>query len=242
MRGPTKMPIDRAEVDARRVERPGGSAGNLRTRSANAARAGVPLAARSGPGNRTGYQKKKKGFYSLRPNYLCANYNPALYSTRNTVPPPTYDDLRLDQQLCFSLYAATNAITRAYREPLARLGLTYPQYLVLLVLWEGGLHTVKSLAVALELDSSTLTPLLKRLEVAGLVTRTRDTTDQRIVHIKATAEARALRRPVSAIQKDVGCRTELSNADIHGLRLRLRSLSGALTGTLTGAPDAPERG
>ena len=158
------------------------------------------------------------------------------------MPSPAYDHLRLDQQLCFSLYAATNAITRAYREPLARLGLTYPQYLVLLVLWEGGLHTVKSLADALELDSSTLTPLLKRLEAAGLVTRTRDTTDQRIVHIKATAEGRALRRPVSTVQKDVGCRTELTNTEIDGLRLRLRSLSSSLSSSLTGAPNEPERG
>lgn len=154
------------------------------------------------------------------------------------MPSPSYDHLRLDQQLCFSLYAAANAITRAYREPLARLGLTYPQYLVLLVLWEGGRQTVKGLADALELDSGTLTPLLKRLEAAGFVTRTRDTTDQRIVHIQVTAEGRALRRPVSAVQKQVGCRTELSSAEIDSLRLRLRSLSSSLSG----ASDEPGRG
>ena len=146
----------------------------------------------------------------------------------------SYDHLRLDQQLCFALYAATNAITRAYREPLARLGLTYPQYLVLLVLWESDLQTVKSLADALELDSSTLTPLLKRLQVAGLVTRERDTTDQRIVHIRITDAGRALRRPVSAVQKDVGCRTELAAAEIDKLRKRLRSLSGSLAKTVDG--------
>lgn len=145
-----------------------------------------------------------------------------------------YHHLRLEQQLCFSLYAATNAITRAYREPLARLGLTYPQYLVLLVLWEGGFHTVKSLADGLELDSSTLTPLLKRMQAAGLVTRERDVTDQRIVHVNVTDEGRALRRPVSAIQKDVGCRTELASADLDALRGRLRVLSASLAKTAPG--------
>ena len=99
---------------------------------------------------------------------------------------------------------------------------------MLLVLWEGGFHTVKSLADGLELDSSTLTPLLKRMQAAGLVTRERDVTDQRIVHINVTDEGRALRRPVSAIQKDVGCRTELASADLDALRGRLRVLSASL--------------
>ena len=85
------------------------------------------------------------------------------------------DALYLGNQLCFSLYAATNAITRACRAPLAQLGLTYPQYLVLLERWEPdrSAHTVKGLADALQLDSSTLTPLLKRLEAAGFVSRER---------------------------------------------------------------------
>ena len=96
---------------------------------------------------------------------LCAQSNLHRHVQRPTVP--AYDHLLLDNQLCFALYAATNAVTRAYREPLNKLGLTYPQYLAMLVLWERGAHTVKSLADALQLDSSTLTPLLKRLEAAG---------------------------------------------------------------------------
>lgn len=138
------------------------------------------------------------------------------------------NDLRLGQQLCFSLYAATNAITRVYRAPLARLGLTYPQYLVVLVLLEGGSHTVKSLADTLDLDSSTLTPLLRRLDAAGFVSRERDLDDQRAVSIRLTPAGQALRRPIAAVRREVGCRTELSDAALDGLRRQLHALSAAL--------------
>lgn len=136
------------------------------------------------------------------------------------------DALRLDNQLCFALYAATNAITRAYRAPLAQLGLTYPQYLVLVVLWERDRseRSVKSLADALQLDSSTLTPLLKRLEVAGFVTRERKSDDERVVQISLTAAGRALRTPVAAVQQDVACRTRLSELEFTRFRSRLHQL------------------
>ena len=136
----------------------------------------------------------------------------------------SYAHLQLDNQLCFALYAATNALTRAYRGPLDKLGLTYPQYLAMVVLWERGVHTVKNLADALQLDSSTLTPLLKRLQAAGWVNRERDAADERVVRIRLTAQGRALRRPVSAIQKEVACRTRLSEADFIDLRSRLHDL------------------
>lgn len=141
---------------------------------------------------------------------------------------PTRDNLRLSNQLCFALYAATNAITRAYRVRLGRLGLTYPQYLVLLVLWEGGAHTVKSVADALQLDSSTATPLLKRLEAAGWVTRQRDDSDERVVRIILTTEGRALRRPVSVIQKEVACLTQMTSANFDRLRKELCTLATSL--------------
>ena len=144
---------------------------------------------------------------------------------------PTYEHLHLDNQLCFALYAATNALTRAYRGPLGRLGLTYPQYLVMVVMWERGAQTVKSLADALQLDSSTLTPLLKRLQAAGWVSRDRDADDERVVRISLTAEGRALRRPVAAIQKDVACRTRLPEADFIDLRGRLHDLVETMAGT-----------
>jgi DNA-binding MarR family transcriptional regulator len=103
------------------------------------------------------------------------------------------DPLRLDRQVCFPLYAASNLINRLYRPVLARLGLTYPQYLVMLVLWEQEPQTVGGLGARLYLDSGTLTPLLKRMEAAGLVARQRDTEDERRVQIALTDKGRALR-------------------------------------------------
>ena len=141
---------------------------------------------------------------------------------------PSYEHLHLDNQLCFALYAATNALTRAYRGPLGELGLTYPQYLVMLALWERGEHTVKNLADALRLDSSTLTPLLKRLQAAGWVSRERDAGDERVVRISLTAEGAALRRPVAAIQKEVACRTRLPESEFIDLRRRLHDLADTM--------------
>ena len=110
------------------------------------------------------------------------------------------DSPRLDNQLCFALYATSHAVTKLYRPLLARVGLTYPQYLVLLVLWEGDRRTVSELGDRLHLDSGTLTPLLKRLEAAGLVVRTRRSSDEREVEVTLTAEGRALRRVVAEIR------------------------------------------
>ena len=143
---------------------------------------------------------------------------------------PAYEHLFLENQLCFALYTATNAVTRIYREPLRKLGLTYPQFLAMLVLWERGTHTVKGLADALQLNSSTLTPLLKRLEAAGWVSRTRDPGDERIMRIELTAAGKALRRPVAAIQKGVACRTKLPEAEFVALRKQLHALAETLSG------------
>jgi DNA-binding MarR family transcriptional regulator len=136
--------------------------------------------------------------------------------------------LRLDDQLCFALYAATNAITRTYRGPLAEIGLTYPQYLVMLVLWEHGTQSVKGLADRLDLDSSTLTPLLKRLAAGGLITRLRDADDERIVRIGLTAQGSALQEPASHIQARVACRTRLSEDRFVALRGELHQLVAAM--------------
>ena len=109
------------------------------------------------------------------------------------------DLLRLDRQLCFAVYAASHAFTRLYKPRLEALGLTYPQYLVLLALWEEENQTVKSLGQKLFLDSGTLTPLLKRLEAAGHVTRRRDAEDERQVRIGLTEQGRALRTRASSV-------------------------------------------
>ncbi|MFZ5707865.1 MAG: MarR family winged helix-turn-helix transcriptional regulator [Pseudomonadota bacterium] len=103
------------------------------------------------------------------------------------------DPLLLDRQVCFPLYAATNLLNRLYGPVLRQLGLTYPQYLVMLVLWESAPQTVGTLGARLYLDSGTLTPLLKRMEAAGHVTRSRDPEDERRVVIGLTEAGRALR-------------------------------------------------
>jgi len=109
------------------------------------------------------------------------------------VAAPGDDPLLLDRQVCFPLYAATNLLNRLYGPVLRPLGLTYPQYLVMLVLWEEEPQTVGALGARLYLDSGTLTPLLKRMEAAGMVSRTRDAEDERRMLIGLTERGRALR-------------------------------------------------
>lgn len=108
---------------------------------------------------------------------------------------------KLDQQLCFALYSASGLMTKLYRPLLDPLGLTYPQYLAMLALWERAPSTVGELGEALGLDSATLTPLLKRLEAGGLVTRRRDPADERRVLVEPTAEGQALREQAKAYRR-----------------------------------------
>ena len=113
--------------------------------------------------------------------------------------------LALDNQFCFALYSASHAMTRTYKPMLDRLGLTYPQYLVMLVLWEQDAILVKDIGARLFLDSGTLTPLLKRLEANGLLTRNRDPHDERQVRIVLSADGKSLRRQAEAIPQQVLC-------------------------------------
>ena len=114
------------------------------------------------------------------------------------------DALKLDSMLCFAVYAAGHAFTRFYKPRLDALGLTYPQYLVFLVLWETDGLTVKALGAKLFLDSGTITPLVKRLEARGLVRRQRDAADERLVRIWLTDAGRALRQEALAVPLAVG--------------------------------------
>ena len=111
---------------------------------------------------------------------------------------------RLEQQLCFAIYQVGHAFNRAYRPILADLGLTYPQYLVMLVLWEQDGLAVKDLGERLMLDSGTLTPLLKRLEASGLVRRERDARDERQVRIHLAAKGEGLRAQGRCVQEAIG--------------------------------------
>lgn len=143
-----------------------------------------------------------------------------------TVAAPGDDPLLLDRQLCFPLYAATNLLNRLYGPMLKPLGLTYPQYLVMLVLWEEEPQTVGSLGARLYLDSGTLTPLLKRMEAAGLVSRTRDAGDERRVLIGLTERGRALRSDALHVPGTIaGGR---SSEEIDALRENVRQLVAML--------------
>jgi MarR family transcriptional regulator, organic hydroperoxide resistance regulator len=134
----------------------------------------------------------------------------------------------LDEQLCFALYTASRAMTSCYRPMLDVLGLTYPQFLVLLVLWERGDTQVTGIGQALQLETGTLSPLLKRLEATGLVTRTRQSGDERSVVVGLTPEGLALEERAAAVQREAGAATGLRDAEIAALRMTLRVLTGAL--------------
>jgi MarR family transcriptional regulator, organic hydroperoxide resistance regulator len=136
--------------------------------------------------------------------------------------------LALDQQLCFALHAASRAMGQVYRPLLAPLGLTYSQYLVLLVLWETDTQSVTAIGERLALDSGTLTPLLKRLETAGFVSRTRDETDERVVRISLTTKGRATRRRAEAIPARVLACSGLSPAEAGALRTAITKLTQSL--------------
>ena len=128
------------------------------------------------------------------------------------------DLLRLDRQVCFPLYAASNLITRLYRPLLDQLGLTYPQYLVMMVLWETASCTVGEVGRQLHLDTGTLTPLLKRMEAAGLVVRQRDPADERRVLVTLTADGDALRQRARRVPQAVAANLSMTLADLEQLR------------------------
>src|SRR3954451_12271748 len=127
----------------------------------------------------------------------------------------------LDDQLCFALYAASRAVTARYRPMLDALGLTYPQYLVMMLLWEGDHQTVGQLGSRLALDSGTLSPLLKRLTAAGLVTRHRRVEDERSVSIALTEAGRALREKAFAISREIICALDLDREEFADLKAKL---------------------
>ena len=139
-----------------------------------------------------------------------------------TVPPPS---VALDDQLCFALYAASRAMTARYRPMLEELGLTYPQYLVMMLLWEEDQQTVGQLGQRLALDSGTLSPLLKRLTSAGLVTRHRRVEDERSVAIALTDEGRALREKAYAISQEMIGAIGFDTDEFAELMQRLRLLT-----------------
>ncbi len=140
-----------------------------------------------------------------------------------------YDSLRLENQLCFPLYAAGKEVVKKYTPLLEQIDLTYTQYIAMMVLWESDGISVKELGKKLFLDSGTLTPLLKSMEKKGFVTRKRNEDDERVVSIYLTAEGRDLRDKALAIPPSViGC-VKLTPEEAHQLYVLLYKLLGGLT-------------
>ncbi|HJV76409.1 MAG TPA: MarR family transcriptional regulator [Noviherbaspirillum sp.] len=138
------------------------------------------------------------------------------------------DPLALDNQFCFALYSASLALTKTYKPYLDKLGLTYPQYLVMLVLWQQDDVLVKAIGEKLYLDSGTLTPLLKRLEASSLITRTRDAHDERQVRITLTKEGSALKKKAVSIPQQILCASGQSHEALQALRTQLSALRNDL--------------
>ncbi len=154
---------------------------------------------------------------------------------RSQAPRSAADNwLALDHQLCFALYSASLAMTKAYKPLLEPLGLTYPQYLVMLVLWEGDGVTVSQVGARLSLDSGTLTPLLKRLEATGLLQRLRDAADERRVLLQLTPAGRKLKARAAKVPQTIACATACELRDISQLAAQLKQLRDRLT-------DSPQR-
>lgn len=143
-------------------------------------------------------------------------------------PSDVEDTLCLDNQLCFALYAASHAIKKAYRPLLDALGLTYPQYLILLVLWTDDGLKVSDIGQRLHLDSGTLTPVLKRLEGTGLIKRIRRVHDEREVEISLTPEGRSLREKAVDVRSEIVHQLKMSEAEIAALRTDLTNLIATL--------------
>jgi DNA-binding MarR family transcriptional regulator len=142
----------------------------------------------------------------------------------------------LDDQLCFALYAASRAVTARYRPLLDELGVTYPQYLVLMLLWEEDGQTVGQLGSRLALDSGTLSPLLKRLTTAGLVTRHRRADDERSVSVRLTDAGRALQTPACSISAEMIGALDLDKQEFGELKALLRTIAERVSAVREDAP------
>lgn len=149
-----------------------------------------------------------------------------------TKPKSAFNPLLLDSQLCFALYSTSLAMNKVYRKLLRGLDLTYPQYLVMLVLWEGEDITVTDIGARLFLDSATLTPLLKRLEAAGLVTRKRAVDDERQVIVGLTKQGRDLREHAEAVPHAVAAAAQCTLDEAQGMMKALHALREKLVDSI----------
>ena len=137
--------------------------------------------------------------------------------------------MNLEEQLCFALYSATNAIVRTYRPWLRAIGLTYPQYLVLLVLWQDGERTMGEIASRLSLPPGGVTPIVERLETSGFVVRRRDLNDRRVLHVGLTPSGAELEQAGIEAQRRVACATTMEAEEFAELRSALTGLTQRLS-------------
>ncbi|MCG2631136.1 MarR family transcriptional regulator [Bradyrhizobium sp. WYCCWR 13023] len=144
----------------------------------------------------------------------------------------TLDPQRLDNQICFAVYSAAHAFNRVYKPLLDRLGLTYPQYLVMLVLWERDDVPVKDIGEKLFLDSGTLTPLLKRLEAAHLVKRTRSSEDERRVLIALTPQGHALKDKARSVPQSILAASDCSVSELVAMKDEIVALRDRLNAVI----------
>ena len=140
-----------------------------------------------------------------------------------------FNNLLLNNQLCFALYAATNSVIRYYRIYLNEIGITYSQYLVLLVLWESESSSINRIAKTLKLDSPTITPIVQKLEKMNLVKRVRSENDERVVMVSLTKNGIDLEEQVAAIQDKVACKTHLNPKEFNELKENLNNLTDTMS-------------
>lgn len=146
-----------------------------------------------------------------------------------------HDEFVLNQQLCFALHAASRAVTACYRPSLDGIGLTYSQYAVMLVLWEHERLGLSAIGEQLQMDSGTLSPLVRRLEAAGFVTRERDTVDERVVHVAVTEAGSALRDAAALARARMVDATGLAPEELRAMRDALHRLTARLRAVETRA-------
>ncbi|ABR32963.1 MULTISPECIES: MarR family winged helix-turn-helix transcriptional regulator [Clostridium] len=139
-----------------------------------------------------------------------------------------YESIKLDNQVCFSLYAASREIIKLYKPILDKFNLTYTQYIAMLVLWEDEKSTVKDIGRRLHLDSGTLTPLLKKIEGMGLITRYRDTNDDRVVIIELTEKGRLLKDDILEVPRQIVCKANITTESAIELKRNLDELLKSL--------------
>ena len=139
-----------------------------------------------------------------------------------------YDSIKLDNQVCFSLYAASREIIKLYKPFLDKFNLTYTQYIAMLVLWEDEKSTVKDIGKRLHLDSGTLTPLLKKIESMGLVIRYRDVNDDRVVIVELTEKGRLLKDHITEVPHEMSCKINIPKDELMQLKKQLDVLLKSL--------------